>query len=100
MYLWLKQKGDGCDYTIGCGEKLIPIENKEEIAGKLEDLGFDGTSDDRTVEQAIVFGESESVMDIVAEVARRWYEEAVSRERKDNEEELIELAAKLGKKVV
>ena len=24
-YLWAKQHSQGCDYTIGCGERLIPL---------------------------------------------------------------------------
>ncbi len=24
-FLWLKDNGVGCDYTVGCGEKLIPL---------------------------------------------------------------------------
>jgi hypothetical protein len=24
-YLWLKQKGEGCDFMVGCGERLIPL---------------------------------------------------------------------------
>lgn len=24
-FLWLKQEGEGCDYMVGCGEKLIPL---------------------------------------------------------------------------
>ena len=27
IYLWLKQKGEGCDYTIGCGNRLIQLKN-------------------------------------------------------------------------
>lgn len=26
-YLFMKQQGEGCDYTIGCGEKLVPLRN-------------------------------------------------------------------------
>ena len=25
-FLWMKQRGEGCDYTIACGERLVPLE--------------------------------------------------------------------------
>lgn len=25
FFLYLKQRNEGCDYTIGCGQKLVPL---------------------------------------------------------------------------
>lgn len=32
MYAWFKQDGEGCDYTIGCGERLVPLAPGDAIA--------------------------------------------------------------------
>lgn len=48
-YLYMKQEGEGCDYTIGCGSKLIPLVNygteneHQEIKKILEDHISDET---------------------------------------------------------
>lgn len=33
-FLWLKQSGEGCDYTIGCGSKLLEVEAETPEAAK------------------------------------------------------------------
>lgn len=49
-YLYAKQFGQGCDYTIGCGETLIPLKStaapgiNAEIREIVADHGF-GTAD-------------------------------------------------------
>ena len=48
IYLWLKQKGEGYDYTIGCGNRLIQLKNvsgplmKDEIDQILESYAMSG----------------------------------------------------------
>ncbi len=43
---WLKQKGEGCDYTIGCGFELVELQSQSLDAARLEleniILGEDG----------------------------------------------------------
>ena len=43
--LWVKEAGEGCDYMVGCGEKLIVMGSNpptdEEIRALLEDYGND-----------------------------------------------------------
>lgn len=29
-YLWMKQEGEGCDYTIGCGERLVALDTRRQ----------------------------------------------------------------------
>ena len=28
FYVWMKQAGEGCGYSIGCGERLVPVEGE------------------------------------------------------------------------
>ncbi len=47
FFLWMKQRGEGCDYTIGCGEKLEELNGVDEehlpaaIRQELDDYGED-----------------------------------------------------------
>lgn len=34
--LWLKESSEGCDYTIGCGNVLLPL-NAEKVEGALDE---------------------------------------------------------------
>lgn len=54
--LWIKQKGQGCDYTIDCGQTLITLranninEAREAVKEKLEFYGFLSDSADRELD--------------------------------------------------
>ena len=37
-WLWIKQKGQGCDYMIGCGQVLVPLK------GETREITVPGTS--------------------------------------------------------
>ena len=37
--LWAKQNGDGCDNTIGCGEKLFDLESETMKGALVEAIG-------------------------------------------------------------
>lgn len=57
-YVYLQQQGQGCDYTIGCGEHLTSVnaDNDEEAVEKLSSLIKDNyTSDEFYLERAILF---------------------------------------------
>lgn len=43
-YLYMQQEGEGCDYTIGCGETLVELKtgSEEEILHVLESNSFIG----------------------------------------------------------
>jgi hypothetical protein len=47
FYLWVVQKGEGCDYTIGCGEAVhhlrsVTIDDIErEVKRIIQDCGYD-----------------------------------------------------------
>lgn len=55
-YAYLKQKGEGCDYTIGCGNTLIDIEakNDDEARAKLSEIIKEEYIDDTTLSKVIL----------------------------------------------
>lgn len=58
FHLWVQEEG-GCDYTVGCGEKLIPLNSstlvaaKEEALSMLDDLGLYGN--DHEAKHAVIY---------------------------------------------
>jgi len=56
-YAYLKQKGEGCDYTIGCAQTLIPImaNSFDEAIDKLKQIINDEYYDDTELEKALIF---------------------------------------------
>lgn len=56
-YAYLKQKGDGCDYTIGCGNTLIDFEadSDNEAKEKLKQIISQQYTGDSELEKAIIF---------------------------------------------
>lgn len=91
-YLWMQQNGGGCDYTIGCGEKLVPlvastldiakVEAKSKLQDYVEDiedsmiLTLASTTDDITCEieteaaAAYRLQEAEEAKDKIARLQR------------------------------
>lgn len=47
FYLYMKQKGEGCDYTIGCAQKLVRLdaETLQDAIEEVKDVWFN--PDDR-----------------------------------------------------
>lgn len=62
-YLWVKQRGVGCDYTIGCGEKTTPLKATTIEEARKEALAFldDHSSEELEVEHAIIYTFTENV---------------------------------------
>ena len=56
-YAYLKQLGDGCDYTIGCAQTMIVIKSDtyEEAILKLEEIIDEEYYDDTKLEDAMIF---------------------------------------------
>lgn len=56
-YAYLKQKGEGCDYTIGCGNTLIRIEanSDKEAISKLSEIIEERYSDDPELSNVSLF---------------------------------------------
>jgi hypothetical protein len=42
FYAHLKQTGEGCDYTIGCGHKLVLLKAKTLMEAEREIMAYDG----------------------------------------------------------
>ena len=57
-YLWMKQEGEGCDYTIGCGEHLVALNTRKQsvynaIIQTFKDYGI-GESDERLLSNCLL----------------------------------------------
>jgi hypothetical protein len=84
FYLWVKQRGGGCDYMIGCGEKTFPLKATTIEAARAEALSIldDHSSEDFEVEHAIIYTFTENVTFL--------YE----KNRKERQQENLEAAKK------
>ena len=74
---WVTQKGEGCDYTIGCGNTLWRLEanNREEAITELKDavlVDYDEEWQERELGEIILFG----VIDEERFDCDKWYDEA------------------------
>jgi hypothetical protein len=108
-YLWMKQEGEGCDYTCGCGERLVPLNPTSDgytavmtaARETLESFGFMLGAIDRQLKACRIVSESN---DIMADIAR-WKTEAdavLNREKaleteRQERAELARLANKYGR---
>jgi len=56
-YAYLKQIGEGCDYTIGCAQvmKIIKADSFNEAVTKLELIIKENYNDDTKLEDAMIF---------------------------------------------
>ena len=113
FWLWRKQQGEGCDYTIGCGEKLQPLKEKtltkaiEEackiIAMNEPDYPEEGLVDpdcsEQLIEEAYVVQALEKidVKSIYEENRRKLREESESETEKQEREQFEKLKKKFGK---
>lgn len=102
-YLWLNQ-GGGCDYTIGCGEKLIPLKTTpypiekhlKEIKQIFEDYGI-GHSE-RQVSEAKVLKFDRDVMSLVEERILDLVCKEQQEELAEKRKQLEKLKRELGEK--
>lgn len=106
-YLWLKQKGGGCDYTIGCGERLFRLEfgsdESDQAMQILEDIGVGIGDYSVKIEDALLLADvtdsnekSVNVMEWVEEYMDLQYKEREEYERKEKLAQLKQLKAELG----
>lgn len=100
-YAYLTQEGEGCDYTIGCGNTLITLnaENDKAAKEKLKEIIIEDYSHDPILENVILFKETidfdlKSVYD---EVKSKKEAEKKSRQHIKDMEEFERLKRKLGK---
>ena len=91
-YAHLKQASEGCDYTIGCGQKLITFEASDDSDAqvKLADIiKNDGYTDDSELSKAFLFKDPipfdlESVYDDINQA--KIIEKATAQKAKDLKE--------------
>lgn len=102
FYLYRREHGEGCDYTIGCGEELSPLDATTEDAAYVEALSslaelYDcANADEILLKQCLVL---EQKFDL-AEVLRGMREKAIIAEREATlaakREQLAALKKELG----
>lgn len=79
FYLWLKQTGEGCDYTIGCGERLIPLnahtieDARKEALERADFYGLFG--EDVEAKHGVIYEFKENVTHLIAAERKRRFEE-------------------------
>ena len=87
-YTILKQKGEGCDYSIGCGEKLISFDadSDEGAASYLEQEIKDTYTGDYELDSALLFP-AESLVPIDIKAIYKRNEDSKKKENEDNQRE-------------
>lgn len=97
FYLWVKEKGGGCKYMVGCGEKLTHLDAPTLEAAKAEGLRkleWDGLyGNDREAEHVIIFSFEENMTHLyIDENAKR--KSVTDEDRKKKEIEELEIKLK------
>lgn len=101
FYLWMNS-GEGCDYTIGCGQVLEELKGattiEEARAMVPEMLSYYGINDDdrRRLSAALILVERETAMGLVGDRLVKLRAEAQERERARKRAELERLKRELG----
>jgi hypothetical protein len=99
FYLWMEQRGEGCDYTIGCGQKLLKLKG-DSIEAAREDakrqFDYHGVYDERSLKSAVILSFAEDALELA-----RDFEKAKEQVRADYElarkrEQLEKLKRELG----
>jgi cell division protein ZapA (FtsZ GTPase activity inhibitor) len=100
FYLWLKQDGTGCDYTIGCGEKMTPLK-AETIEEALKEAGryLDGEYYDLTeIKSALLLAPQINLMPNVNATLHEIKLQKEMRKLEKKRQQLEELKRELGEK--
>ena len=100
-YLWMKQTDYGCGYTIGCGEKLVPLKVEDlsqaanAVLETLEECGIN--EGERCLADALILEESASAMTLVQRHLEQRARKNEDAQRIKDEVELKRLQEKLKK---
>lgn len=95
-YLWVQEEG-GCDYTVGCGEKLMPLNAttvvaaKEEALSMMEDLGLYGSGHE--TKHAVIYTFVENITHLY-EREKATRNSVIAEELKQKEIEALEAKLK------
>jgi hypothetical protein len=98
-YAYLKQLGEGCDYSIGCAQTLIKFEanNDEEAKKKLEEIIKENYRGETELESLLLF-KNPIPFDLGSVYSKIW-EEETSRKSKMQHLKDMEDYEKLKKKL-
>lgn len=100
-YGYLKQEGEGCDYTIGCGEHLISLKstNGDDALIELRNEIEENYSEERSLQKVILFSSAieVDVKSIYREMRQRESDANQKRQHIKDMEEFERLKKKLGK---
>lgn len=90
FWLYLKQKGGGCDYTIGCAQKLEKLKSTDVASAlaEVKELLSTSYTDDREIDKATMFEVSEvtnvNIASVYAEIQNERNRKAeAEKEQKD-----------------
>lgn len=102
-YLYETQTGEGCDYTIGCGLRMTPLEATTLEGAKQEVLdGFEeeteNLTEDRESMTILCVTEEVDIMGLLNEIGSERRKERLAKEREQTDAAEKELLAKLLKK--
>jgi len=95
-YIYLKQEGEGCDYTIGCGNYLtyFDAENIVEAQNKIEQLIKEQfpVGSDSTIESVLLFTSEPIEVDVdsIYTKERERINKKIEKETEEREKALYE----------
>lgn len=100
-YAYLKQSGEGCDYTIGCAQTLITIEaeNDSEAKEKLADEIMENYHGETELSKVLLFKEpiDFDLRSIYSELKRKKEDSSKKMQHLKDLEDFERLRKKLGK---
>jgi len=98
-YAYLKQKGEGCDYTIGCAQVMVTVKANsfDEATEKLELIIKTHYYDDTELEDAMIFEEQPRIIDLDTIYNQRSKDESNRRQQAQEEKDRAELARLMNK---
>ncbi len=98
FFLWLKQKGEGCDYTIGCGSKLFELKGDTPGRAVVEasQIIRDYTHDESFLDKALVLTATEDLSHIIQIADAELKAAKADQERAKKRQELERLKRELG----
>jgi len=96
-YLWLKQRGYGCDYTIGCGQVLEPLngvtpEDGEKFTNRIKNK-IKAYGD--YIEEAIIVQKVGTAKKIIQEIEKEDAKQKVDNEKAKKMEQYKKLQKEL-----
>lgn len=96
--LWLKQDGQGCDYTIGCANELFDLKAKDKDKAIKESSKIikENTHEECTFETALLLEVVEDITHVCEEVVSEQAEEEQEEIKNEKRKQLKKLKEELG----